>query len=51
LQNSIVTIKKSYFTLENLLVTPLVGLIKKASTNPHNTIIQITTTEDYRLTK
>lgn len=48
LQNSITTIKKLYFRLNDLAVTPLVTLIKKASTNPHDTIIQITTTEDYR---
>ena len=50
LQSSIGLIKKSYFKLDNLAVTPLIALIKKASANPHDIIVQITTTEDYRLT-
>ena len=49
LQSSIERIKKSYFTLDNLAIAPLTALIKKASANPHDTIVQITTTEDYRL--
>lgn len=50
LQNTITPIKKSYFTLDDLAMTPLVKLIKEASNNPHDTIVQITTTKEYRLT-
>lgn len=50
LASNIDTIKKSYFTLQDLNATTLISLVTKASENPHDTIVQITTTQDYRLT-
>lgn len=49
LQNTLGILKKLHFTAEDLAVSPLISLIKKASMDAASTIVQISITEDYRL--